>query len=899
MKPFKLLVLVTSVLVLFSMETAHSKFLSVFGGVGDEWGNSVIQTANGDFLVAGATRSIDSGNQDMLVAKLDHYGRNVWTKTIGGPSEEECRTVLESSNGGFVLTGTTKSSGAGGEDLLVVKLDSSGNLIWAKTLGGQNDERWGRAVETSDKGIAIVGWTNSVGAYDQNLLLTKVDSSGNHLWTRILGGSDEDRGYAVTEASDGGLVVTGYTLSYGAGNEDLLLTKFDATGHHLWTKVLGGPNYEHPYSLTEVRDDGFIVTGWTNSFGYNSDVLLLTKFDGSGNYLWAKLLSITGNVVGSSIIETDDDGLVVTGYAKSFEPDSAKLLLTKFDVSGNCLWTRTLGGASWEQGSSVIEVTDEKLLVTGLTNSFGVGGEDLLLAELDATGSTCLGEYVNPAVDNVLPDTNTISPTVITWMPDTATWEPTTRDATLIETVVCRERADSLFVNSDTVCLDPRLHKVPLVLENLDTLKAMTIPLHPEITCPNLNVDSVSFVGTRTENWEGKVAEIGSDSIVLGLVANLGGGTPPLLPGEGPIAYIYYTIDCDTAHSCETCNFSLDTTTIQPESQHLLFVDNHNYEFVPYFKPGTITVNLYRPGDANCNCEVNIGDVVMVINYLFKNGPEPCCMDAGDANGDCNVDVGDAVYLINYLFKGGPAPVCGCASDPSLAGCCGGSVHSFPKMAGVAQMGLVTSGKTIAVNADLPTEAAGVQLEFSYNPEQIQSIVPELTERTQEMSLFFSAKDGILKVGILDMTGQNLIPAGEGTLVKLNITGSDASSLEIQKAIMVNKNATPYEVNILPKEEKQTSIPKDFELSQNIPNPFNPETDISYALPSDCQVKLSIYNVTGQKVRTLVDDHQTAGYKTVHWNGKDEDGKEVASGVYFCKIQAGTFTDARKMILMK
>ena len=220
-------------------------------------------------------------------------------------------------------------------------------------------------------------------------------------------------------------------------------------------------------------------------------------------------------------------------------------------------------------------------------------------------------------------------------------------------------------------------------------------------------------------------------------------------------------------------------------------------------------------------------------------------------------------------------------------------------MAGIAQVGLVASEKSMDIIASLAAEVAGVQLEFSYKPEQIQSIVPELTERTQEMTLFFSAKDGMLKVGILDLTGANLIPAGEGSLVKLNITGSDVSSLEIQKAIMVNENATPFEVNILPKKEKQTSTPKEFELSQNIPNPFNPETQISYSLPEAAKVRLTVYNVLGRKVKKIVDDYQTAGPKTVHWDGKDESGSNVASGIYFYRLDAAGYTETKKMVLMK
>jgi hypothetical protein len=94
-------------------------------------------------------------------------------------------------------------------------------------------------------------------------------------------------------------------------------------------------------------------------------------------------------------------------------------------------------------------------------------------------------------------------------------------------------------------------------------------------------------------------------------------------------------------------------------------------------------------------------------------------------------------------------------------------------------------------------------------------------------------------------------------------------------------------------------VPSAFQLSQNYPNPFNPQCEIRYALPKHAEVNLSVYNVLGQKVKTLVDELQTAGFKTVHWNGKDDKGEEVSSGVYFYKLKAGDYSETKKMILLK
>jgi flagellar hook assembly protein FlgD len=97
----------------------------------------------------------------------------------------------------------------------------------------------------------------------------------------------------------------------------------------------------------------------------------------------------------------------------------------------------------------------------------------------------------------------------------------------------------------------------------------------------------------------------------------------------------------------------------------------------------------------------------------------------------------------------------------------------------------------------------------------------------------------------------------------------------------------------------ETILPDAFSLSQNYPNPFNPETVIKYALPEDCHVELLIYNILGQKVKTLVDEYQDSGFRMVHWNGRDDKGNELASGVYFCKITAGKYVEVKKMTVLR
>lgn len=100
-------------------------------------------------------------------------------------------------------------------------------------------------------------------------------------------------------------------------------------------------------------------------------------------------------------------------------------------------------------------------------------------------------------------------------------------------------------------------------------------------------------------------------------------------------------------------------------------------------------------------------------------------------------------------------------------------------------------------------------------------------------------------------------------------------------------------------EDVISQIPEVYSLSQNYPNPFNPETAITYDLPKSCYVQLTVYNVLGQKVKTIINQHQDAGCKMVYWNGKDDKGNKVASGVYFYRIETPKYSETRKMILMR
>ena len=205
-----------------------------------------------------------------------------WSRTFGGGSTEYGRSVQQTADGGFILAGYTQSYGAGGTDVYLVMTDSSGYGTWfTRTFGGSGDDSGFSVQQTTDGGFIITGNTESYGAGGRDVYLIKTDSSGYEQWSRTFGGSNDEGGYSVEQTSDGGFIIAGYTESYGAGESDVYLIKTDSSGYEQWNRTFGGVDRDSGYSMQQTSDGGFIIAGVTESYGAGGDVYLV-KTDSSG-----------------------------------------------------------------------------------------------------------------------------------------------------------------------------------------------------------------------------------------------------------------------------------------------------------------------------------------------------------------------------------------------------------------------------------------------------------------------------------------------------------------------------------------------------------------------------------------------------------------------------------------
>jgi uncharacterized delta-60 repeat protein len=306
---------------------------------------------------------------------------------------------------------------------------------------------WGRSVaQTSDGGYIVTGATYIIfGAGDYDLFLVKFNSSGDLTWAKTVGGTYEDRGNSVALTSDGGYVVTGTTDGFGAGGDDLFLCKFNSSGDLTWSKTAGGTFYERGRSVAQTSDGGYIVTGETWSFGTGGSDLFLAKFNSSGDLTWAKTVGGTSNDRGNSVALTYDGGYVVTGATGSFG-DSSDIFLVKFNSSGDLTWAKTVGGARDDTGYSVIPTSDGGYIVTGMTEIYGTSC-DIFLGKFSSSGEIWDCHYVadcSPAVGSPSLSSVSISPTITAPSLLAVSCSPTVTSLSPTVTVICTDILETL-----------------------------------------------------------------------------------------------------------------------------------------------------------------------------------------------------------------------------------------------------------------------------------------------------------------------------------------------------------------------------------------------------------------------------------------------------------------------
>jgi hypothetical protein len=241
-------------------------------------------------------------------------------------------------------------------------------------------------------------------------------SLGDPLWSRAHGGSNHDYGYSVQQTTDGGYIVGGYTESFGIDSADVYLIKLSSTGGIQWSCTYGDSGDDQGYSVQQTTDGGYVVAGYTNSFHASRYDVYVIKTHANGGTYWTRTYGESNNDYSYSVQQTTDGGYILSGWSNSFDPGDTNVYVIKTDSLGDTLWSRTYGRTTYddERGFSVQQTTDGGYIVGGYAESLpGRYGTEVMLTKLDPLGNACIGKFVSSSVMSVS-STVTSPATVIT-----------------------------------------------------------------------------------------------------------------------------------------------------------------------------------------------------------------------------------------------------------------------------------------------------------------------------------------------------------------------------------------------------------------------------------------------------------------------------------------------------
>lgn len=340
----------------------------------------------------------NQGNRDAWVVKLNTIGDIIWQKTFGGSADDTFLSIKETTDGGFITVGHTVSNDGdvtgnhGNQDIWLVKLNPVGDLIWQKTLGGSSYEESTKVQLTNDGNYIIGGYTLSsngdvTGQHGSgDYWIVKADTTGNIIWQKTLGGSGDDKCNSVKQNSDGSYIVSGYVRSNDGditsvhGGDEAWLVKLSSTGEIIWQKAFGGSLAEHFFNAEKTADGGYIAIGFTNSSdgdstnNFGGTDFWMVKTNDLGDITWQKTFGGSGNdLLNANLI--NNDNYILSGYSNSLNGQVTgnhgdyDCWVVKINTTGDIIWQKSLGGTAFDSSGGIQLTSDGSYIISGSTLS--------------------------------------------------------------------------------------------------------------------------------------------------------------------------------------------------------------------------------------------------------------------------------------------------------------------------------------------------------------------------------------------------------------------------------------------------------------------------------------------------------------------------------------------------
>ncbi|EDP97245.1 hypothetical protein U8527_02820 [Kordia algicida OT-1] len=397
-------------------------WIKTLGGTEEDTAQDITLTSDGGYAIVGYTKSINgditdhtSEQNDYWVARLNADGTLLWSKTYGGTADDRGEAIKTTSDDGFIITGYSRSgdedvsTNSGFYDQWIVKLDANGNLIWEKSFGYSGSDQAFDIIQTSDGGYFTTGFLDITASGGQGSVgkpnntngsfanpehgvgeywCHKLDASGNIMWSRYFGGTNNDRSYATLETNDNNFIIAGssesddFDVTNSKGSYDFWVVKLNSTGDLIWQKSYGGTGIDIGYDITKTTDGNYIAVGDTRSsdgdvsnLKGSADFWVIKIADTDGSLIWERTFGGSDFESARAITPLQDGGFAIVGSSKSNNVNVASnygqndFWVIKIGDTGNLTWEKNFGGSQLDIAYGIIETADEKLVIAGNTQS--------------------------------------------------------------------------------------------------------------------------------------------------------------------------------------------------------------------------------------------------------------------------------------------------------------------------------------------------------------------------------------------------------------------------------------------------------------------------------------------------------------------------------------------------
>lgn len=858
----RLLLLIPICIFQFINAQPETIWTSFFGGSSDEYGECVQQTSDGGYIIIGRTHSYGNGSGDIWLIKTDSNGDSLWTRTFGGNDTEYGYSTQQTTDGGYILLGVTQSFGSGYYDFWLIKTDSTGNEEWNQTFGGTGYDQGYSVQQTSDGGYILTGNQQFNTSDGEQLLLIKTDSSGNTLWTKIYGSDGNDDGKSVQQTADGGYIIVGRKATSTNVGDGVWLLKTDSLGDTLWTKLytatgdfgLTGSNGE---SVKQTTDGGYIIAG--NIYENGDNNIWLIKTDSEGDALWTKSFGTFNSDEYGQDVEETSDGYIIAGNTS--DAGYWDGILISVDSEGNQIWEKPYDYNMEDAIYSISITNDYGLIMAGYSWS---GNSQVLLIK---TSPVNLPIKIN----EIMQDPSAVADSDGEWFElcnygdtviDISGWiiKDYDGDSLMIPEEWTPEETPTIMpndyfvlgVNGDStdnggVPVDLVYSRENFSLGNSDDeiiiydqygSEVDRVEYDGGINFPDPTGKSMELVYYGFDNSDGDNWLESTNMMYSGDYGTPGAGNSTLIPDMGipfldefPNAYI---------------NF--ENTLIYDTSQITMLIENDGY--------GDLVITNISTGDTNSGYTVSVNSLIIhpqedegLVIYFSPD-------TAGFYNSELEFTTNDTSYATFSI------DIQGLGLSP---------VREIFLSTDSIDFGEVGIGDS-AVSTLLIYNMGNTGL--------------EIDEISTDAPFYIDISDGSVEAAQQLDVEVRFVPQLIGVYPDTLIIISNDSD---EEEVMVELFGTAVELAV-----DDRFIPTKFSLSQNYPNPFNPVTTILYQLPKSEFVNISIYNVVGQLVETLVNGHKDTGFHSVIWNAND-----IGSGLYFYRIEAGEYTETKKCIILK